>query len=317
MLVVTGDADYTAQWALNLYTVYHHGNGHTAGTGPEAVTLPHGSSWTVAAQGDLARDGFTFLGWSADSEAAAAALNPGDVNTLTGDVHLYAVWQVVTPAAVMPVIPTVTPPRTPANPQVTPQDNEPAAEREDPAAKETYPVPPQGGDAEKPDTSPQPQSEPQAERLAAEGFTPRDVARIESQTGNPLIDLLGGNVPLGKGTSSAVWSLLSLLLSVIAVVITILLSAGALLRGRNKEQESSGERDEEKKRRRRGRLLKLIAGIVGILTLLVWLILDDTSLPMAWINRYTIIVVVFFIVHLVLVIAYKIQRARMDSDQEA
>ncbi|MDR3305677.1 MAG: InlB B-repeat-containing protein [Clostridiales Family XIII bacterium] len=326
---VVGTAVYTAQWAQSSYTVYYHGNGNTEGTTPGAVTLPHGSAWTAAAQGDLARDGFTFLGWSADSEAAAAALNPGDVNTLTGDVHLYAVWQVVTPPPVEPppaVTPRtpVNPPRTPVNPpvtSVTPPSDDPGEDEEDRAAAETTPAPPvqaPSGDVEA-GTSPQPESEPQAERLAAEGFAPRDVARIEAQTGNPLTDLLGGNVPLGNGKSAAVRSLLSLILSIIAVVITVLLAVGALLRGRNKDEESearAGERGEKEKGRRRGRLLKLLAGIVGILTLIVWLILDDTSLPMAWINRYTLIVAVFFLVHLVLFAAYKVRGGRKNKFSE-
>jgi amino acid transporter len=156
--------------------------------------------------------------------------------------------------------------------------------------------------------------------LIAEGFTQREVEQLEAQTGNILQDLLDGKVPRGNGKSSAVWSLLSLILSVIAVIITVLLVIGSLARRRNGDSETEYSvygRDETEKRRRRGRLLKLLTCIVGILTLIIWLVLDDTSLPMAWFNRYTPIVAVFFIVHLALFAVYRIRRSRQGDDTES
>jgi preprotein translocase subunit SecG len=37
---------------------------------------------------------------------------------------------------------------------------------------------------------------------------------------------------------------------------------------------------------------------------------------MAWINRWTIIVAIVFIVHIILLIAYKIRRRDADRDEE-
>jgi uncharacterized repeat protein (TIGR02543 family) len=289
-LVVTGDADYTAGWILNTYTISYHGNGHTSGSEPAAVTLNHGDTWTVSAAGSLARTGYTFSGWAASATATAAAYSPGAANTLTGDVDLYAVW---TPAAVPPTVTATT-------------DN---------STTNT-------------DTEIEPPT-PQGTGLAAEGFTQRDVERLEAQTGNPLQDLFSGNVPLGNGKSSAVWSLLSLILSVIAVVISLLLIIGIFTRKRDdREMDELGDyggsgvggdgydREEAEKRRRRGRLLKALTCIVGVLTLIVWLLLDNTSLPMAWINRYTPIVAIFFLIHLALFVAYKARKGKQNQERE-
>jgi uncharacterized repeat protein (TIGR02543 family) len=282
-LVVTGDADYTAGWVLNTYTISYHGNGHTSGSEPAVVTLNHGDTWTVSAAGSLARTGYTFAGWAPSAAATAATYSPGAANTLTGDVNLYAVWT-----------PAVTPP-TPTDERTTDTDTNLESE-------------------------PEPQAADIAAALIADGFTQQDVERFEAQTGNPLADLFNGNVPLGSGKSSAVWSLLSLIFAVIAVIITVLLAIGSLARRRNGGSEieySVYGRDEAEKRRRRGRLLKLLACIVGILTLIIWLVLDDTSLPMAWINRYTPIVTVFFVIQIALFAVYRVRRGRQDDDTES
>jgi uncharacterized repeat protein (TIGR02543 family) len=275
-LAVTGDIDYTAQWVLNTYSIYYHGNGHTSGSEPAAVTLNHGAVWTVSEAGSLARTGYAFAGWAPSASASAAAYSPGAANPLTGDVHLYAVWTMNTSTT------------------ETDTDLEPA-----------------------PNT-------PQSAALIAEGFTRRDVERIEAQTGNPLTDLLGSNVPLGNGKSSAVWSLLSMILAIIAAIITAVLLIEIFTRRRYESEMSGlggsgdgGGREEAERKRRRGRLLKALACVFGALTLIVWLLLDDTNLPMAWFNRYTLVVVVLFVVHLALSVLYRAGRGGQDRNADA
>jgi uncharacterized repeat protein (TIGR02543 family) len=317
MLVVTGGADYTAQWEINLYTVYYHGNGHTAGTEPGAVTLSHGSAWTAAAQGSLARDGFTFLGWSADSEAAAAALSPGDVNTLTGDVHLYAVWQAVPPPAVDPRPPVV------VNPPVTPpggDDDNPGDDEDD----DDIVAPPAGGTTQTPPTeepdAPTDTSVVQNEitvngtTLRDFGFNESDVSKLEAQTGNLFNDIGSGNVPLGNFLGKGAWSLVSLILSFIGVVVSACLIAGAALARRRKDEEVFNT--EEDQYRRKGGFLRALAVIAGILTAVIFLILDDLSAPVVWVNQYTIIVGIVFIVHIFFAVIYKARKGN-EPDETA
>jgi uncharacterized repeat protein (TIGR02543 family) len=124
--------------------------------------------------------------------------------------------------------------------------------------------------------------------------------KLDAQTGNPFTDLANGNVPLGGLGFSGAWSLLSLLMSLVAVVISVLLLIGAFFR----------------KNRKRGRILKIATVIVGVLTAIVWIVLDDFSLPMAWINKWTLYVGIVFIVHIVLLVVYKLRRKNNDGDNE-
>ncbi|MDR0875859.1 MAG: InlB B-repeat-containing protein [Clostridiales Family XIII bacterium] len=115
-----------------------------------------------------------------------------------------------------------------------------------------------------------------------------------------------GDIPLGNFQNSNTWSLISLLFSIIAVIASILLIVAALVK-RTGQKES---------RKKQGQALKVFAIIAGILTPVVWVILDDLSNPMAWVNRWTVFVGVVFIVHLALVLLYA-ARSRKDDDGDA
>ncbi|MDR1778471.1 MAG: isopeptide-forming domain-containing fimbrial protein, partial [Clostridiales Family XIII bacterium] len=117
------------------------------------------------------------------------------------------------------------------------------------------------------------------------------------------------------------WSLVSLILSCIAVVIAIILLVGGLTKRRRDEDydEVSGaqnattqQQEEREKQHRRGNLLRLLAIIIGILTPIVWLILDDLTLPMALFNVWTIIVAFVFLVHIIFTLLYN---ARKDKNR--
>jgi preprotein translocase subunit SecG len=105
-------------------------------------------------------------------------------------------------------------------------------------------------------------------------------------------------------------------MSLIALVISVLLVVRRLTQRRKEDQSEANMAfaDEEEERLKRGKVLRILTVIVGVLTPIVWLILDDLRLPMAWINRWTIIVAIFFIVHLVLLIVYKVRRRKRDEE---
>jgi uncharacterized repeat protein (TIGR02543 family) len=123
---VTGDCDYVATWARSIFTVIYHGNGHNIGEVPQGSTLAYGSSYVVASAGSMARDGYTFAGWSS-SENGAITHHVGESYAITGNVHLYALWNKVDEKP--PVV--VEEPETPDSPPVTestvtPGDGQPA-----------------------------------------------------------------------------------------------------------------------------------------------------------------------------------------------
>lgn len=70
--------------------------GITTGSVPATTTVAQGTIVTVEAQGNLARQGFTFGGWNdrADGSGITYAAGSGTFTLGAGNVNLYALWQV-------------------------------------------------------------------------------------------------------------------------------------------------------------------------------------------------------------------------------
>jgi uncharacterized membrane protein len=138
-----------------------------------------------------------------------------------------------------------------------------------------------------------------------------------------------GDTPFA-GLGSAAWSLLSLIMSVIAIVISLLLIIARIVRRRREDEdedereyrraqryEQYGDYDEEEDEGRNAYIARTLTVIFGILTPIVFLILDDLRLPMTWINRWTPYVALAFIIHIVFLIVYKLRnKERKEEDRE-
>ena len=128
---------------------------------------------------------------------------------------------------------------------------------------------------------------------------------IENQTGNPFVDIANGNVPLGGGGVIGVWSFLSLIFSVAGIAIACIFAIGAFIRRRLASNlENMGVYNEEwlSAVKRRGLLLRTLTIVIGIITLITWLFLDDFTLGMVWINSNTLIIGILFAVTVALCI---------------
>ncbi|GHU63722.1 hypothetical protein AGMMS49983_07820 [Clostridia bacterium] len=312
------DADLYAVWQKNavpptpdVYTVTYHGNGGQTSISDDNSYTP-GEVVAVKFSPTPEREAYTFLGWSEDQSAAGAAYTADGATTftITQNVNLYAVWQENTAPYVPPVTPdppVVTPPVvTPpvvTPPVVTPPDVTP------PAITEPTPEPPA-------QIAPPAQvAEPPEPTAAGTGFSAADTARFEAQTGNILTDLLQGNVPLGGFAASGAWSLLSLMLSIIAVLSTLVLFLQKANRRRQRDDADRREGDEDRQKRR-NTIVTVCAAIIGILTPVVWLLLDDLRQPMAWVNQWTLFVGILFIVHIILRIVCGRRREWADEEND-
>jgi len=128
-------------------------------------------------------------------------------------------------------------------------------------------------------------------------LTDEDQILISQQTGNPFVDIANGNVPLGGLNESAAWSFLSLILSVAAIcfagmnVLTFITK-----RKQVKAVEALGAFYEERLAllKKRGNLLALMTVFMGVMTLIMWLYLDNFHYGMVWINAYTPIAGILF-----------------------
>jgi membrane protein implicated in regulation of membrane protease activity len=168
--------------------------------------------------------------------------------------------------------------------------------------------------------------------------------------GRLLQNIADGNVPLAA-PAFAVWSLLSLILSILGLLIALLSAFRYIWRKRHSEEEEneyemilyarygieppteaareaaapaadhagaancSEEAEEEMKRKWRRRTLTLILMCAaGLLTGILFLILDNMRLPMAWINTWTPLIALVFIIHVIMTFMHK--RTMRKEDEE-
>jgi hypothetical protein len=76
----------------DIYKVYYHGNGATAGKVPvDSETYRSGNSATVKGKGNLKKKDYNFLGWK-ESNYRETFYDPGDRIYINGDINLYALW---------------------------------------------------------------------------------------------------------------------------------------------------------------------------------------------------------------------------------
>lgn len=200
---------------------------------------------------------------------------------------------------------------------------------ETPPEETTEPTPeptpaPEESSTPSPSQTPAPEETPAPSETPSEEIVPVIENDTSNQTGNPLLDLATGNVPLGGMNQRGAWSLLSLLLSAVALITAIyLIISGFKARNKRSTQEeaemeaTTQDEDEEEQRKNRYSVLRVLAIIIGILTPVVFLLLDDLTTPMVWINRWTPVVLAVFLIHAVTnVLQYLRNRKADELDEE-
>ena len=95
---ISGNIIFYAVWeaaSQDKYTVSYNGNGATSGDVPvDNKEYSAGDSVEVKNEGNLEKEGCTFLGWSLNASGTGTLYQGGDViNNITGSIVLYAVWE--------------------------------------------------------------------------------------------------------------------------------------------------------------------------------------------------------------------------------
>jgi uncharacterized repeat protein (TIGR02543 family) len=268
----------------------------------------NGGSGTVASQvvkyGDKvkkpaspSRSGYTFKNWNTRRNGLGQTWNFATMNMPARDVTLYAQWTKNETTPTPPGGGTPNPPPQPPGGGTADTPNPPAAIT--PEIEQSV---------QPPDDEAYEGAIPPAVEPEASGFSQSDEAKIEAQTGNPLIDIIRGDVPLGSTGSFETWGLLNLLRGIAAVALSALMIMLTLLRRRREE-------DDGDVRANRMSVVKVGAALAGLITLIAELILDDFDLPVSWFNRWTILIGALFMVHIILLIVGALRgRAGGDGD---
>jgi uncharacterized repeat protein (TIGR02543 family) len=302
----------TAQWALNRWTVTYAAGGDGVTGLPASDTVDAGSAYSVVA-GTPSRTNHTFAGWTITKGGSGNYQAGGSFTMPNNDVTLTAQW------TEDPISPT---PPTPDTPTPTPTPTPPEPTLSEPELSEPTPPEPTPPEPTSPEPTPNPEAIANVEATenettisAREGlvsFSAQDQARIESQTGNLFNDLANGNVPLGNFLAGGVWSLLSMLFAVLGLSISVVLILSAIVRRRRKD----GIADEGTKRKDAvARTLTALTALVGVLVSIIWLLLDDLSLPVAWINHQTVFVGIAFAVQIIIFVVYVLRTKTRKSKE--
>jgi hypothetical protein len=113
-----------------------------------------------------------------------------------------------------------------------------------------------------------------------------------------------------RGDKVGAWSLLSLIISVIAVIFAVGLVLGMVLR-KFRRSDTTWQRV-----RQRTTGFTIFAVLLGLLTPMVWLLLDTLSLPMALLNKWTLYVAIVFALQLVMMVIHKTYERKREEEKE-
>jgi len=129
------------------------------------------------------------------------------------------------------------------------------------------------------------------------GLTPAEESLLGQQTGNPLADIANGLVPLGGPGVTNAWSFASMLLSIAGAVMAIVFIMGFLSRrkglGAHENHIAIGYTEAEN-RGKRLKVLRIATIVVGVATPVSWIMLENFSVGMVWINAFTPIIAIMF-----------------------
>jgi uncharacterized repeat protein (TIGR02543 family) len=89
---VTGNVTLYAKWEC---IITFDSNGAENGTTPAAVTVNQNTDITLPSQENLARTGYSFGGWNTAANGGGTTYAAGSSYTVTGNVTLYAKWDVI------------------------------------------------------------------------------------------------------------------------------------------------------------------------------------------------------------------------------
>jgi len=150
------------------------------------------------------------------------------------------------------------------------------------------------------------------------GLTEEEAGLLTEQGNNPFQNIIDGLVPQGNFSVTNAWSFISMVLSVASVAIAAIYVLSMI--GRKKREKTLAELDtygeEKTMTMKRSTLLKLLTIIVGVMTPVMWLYLDDLTLGMVWINAFTPIVGILCGLTVALVVVTKVRAKKAVEDDD-
>ena len=328
------DVTLKAKWEANIYKVTYDLNG---GEWTEATNeFPYEYKATVEVVKTVpTREGYKFSGWRSEEVTIE-----NDAFTMPAkDVVLKAVWEAnPTPTPIPSEEPTPTPTPTPApteeptptpapteEPTPTPAPN-PNPNPATPTPTPVAPVVPATVATPTPTPTATPSATPSNNGGKGDGNNDGEIGETINDNDTPLAngeDIADNATPLA-GLGTGAWALINLILTIVTTLLSILLLIGYI--GKKKKAlededgnvvlDENGKEVMEYEKNKKG-LWRLISIIPALIAIIVFIFTEDMTLPMIFVDKWTILHVVIALVQVVVMVLCKKKKDENDEDENA
>ena len=334
------DVTLKAKWEANIYKVTYDLDG---GEWTEATNeFPYEYKATVEVVKTVpTRKGYKFSGWRSEEVTIE-----NDAFTMPAkDVVLKAVWEAnPTPTPIPSEEPTPTPAPT-EEPTPTPAPTEeptptPAPTEEStptpapnpnpnpatPTPTPVAPVVPATVATPTPTPTATPSTTPSDNGGKGDGNNDGEIGETINDNETPLAngeDIADNATPLA-GLGTGAWALINLILTIVTTLLSILLLIGYI--GKKKKAlededgnvvlDENGKEVMEYEKNKKG-LWRLISIIPALIAIIVFIFTEDMTLPMIFVDKWTILHVVIALVQVVVMVLCKKKKDENDEDENA
>ena len=321
---VTKDATYQATYTkeANTYTLTYDLDG---GEWTEATNeFPYEYKATVEVVKTVpTREGYKFSGWRSEEVTIE-----NDAFTMPAkDVVLKAVWEAnPTPTPIPSEEPTPTPaPTEESTPTPAPNPN-PNPNPATPTPTPVAPVVPATVATPTPKPTATPSTTPSDNGGKGDGNNDGEIGETINDNETPLAngeDIAENATPLA-GLGTGAWALINLILTIVTTLLSILLLIGYI--GKKKKAlededgnvvlDENGKEVMEYEKNKKG-LWRLISIIPALIAIIVFVFTEDMTLPMIFVDKWTILHVVIALVQVVVMVLCKKKKDENDEDENA
>ena len=320
----------TAKWVANIYKVTYDLDG---GEWTEATNeFPYEYKATVEVIKTVpTREGYKFSGWRSEEVTIE-----NDAFTMPAkDVVLKAVWEAnPTPTPIPSEEPTPTPAPT-EEPTPTPAPTEestptpvpnPNPNPATPTPTPVAPVVPATVATPTPKPTATPSTTPSDNGGKGDGNNDGEIGETINDNETPLAngeDIADNATPLA-GLGTGAWALINLILTIVTTLLSILLLIGYI--GKKKKAlededgnvvlDENGKEVMEYEKNKKG-LWRLISIIPALIAIIVFIFTEDMTLPMIFVDKWTILHVVIALVQVVVMVLCKKKKDENDEDENA
>ena len=331
---VKGNQTYVAVYekTTNKYNVTYDLNG---GEWTEATNeFPYEYKATVEVVKTVpTREGYKFSGWRSEEVTIE-----NDAFTMPAkDVVLKAVWEAnPTPTPIPSEEPTPTPapteeptptPAPTEEPTPTPAPNpNPNPNPATPTPTPVAPVVPATVATPTPTPTATPSTAPSDNGGKGDGNNDGEIGETINDNETPLAngeDIADNATPLA-GLGTGAWALINLILTIVTTLLSILLLIGYI--GKKKKAlededgnvvlDENGKEVMEYEKNKKG-LWRLISIIPALIAIIVFIFTEDMTLPMIFVDKWTILHVVIALVQVVVMVLCKKKKDENDEDENA